>query len=367
MNVNLIVHLAQTRAKDSAITYDEFDELYSDLSRKEQYEVANILYDNGIDLIDEHIEDGSKILEDDYIEPFISNDEVGEGDPEDSYFKDPGFTGEQNEGLIVNTVIHQSDGILCSLIQQGNKQAAQDLCIKNKALVDKYANAYRKKYGNGLAFEDLEQAGFIGLLTAAEKFDANVGAFSTYAVYWIKQAISREIFDTGFLIRIPVHIMERINKVAEMEYQCPNDMHFDEKIEFIALSLHLSQNAVRECFALRSNVLSYTSLSTLVGEDEEAELGDFLPAEEDTNSVETTVMSESLRTEIDKILRTLTERESKVLKLRAGWDTGKPMTLEQVSKEFNVTRERIRQIEGRALRKLRHPSRSKLIHIYLEV
>lgn len=369
MNIKLLVSMAQSCAKDSAITYDEFDKLYADLSRKEQYEVVNILYDYGIDLVDEHVENEASVLdsaEGNYLETFFENDTSPDAISNDTFFKDLGVSDDFFNSLIENKEIRQSNAILCSLIQQGNRQAAQDLCIKNKALVDKYANAYLKKYGNGLDFEDLEQVGFIGLLKAAERFNTSAGAFSTYAVYWIKQAISREIIDNGFMIRIPVHMMERIVKVTEVESRCPEGYPLIERIRFIAENTGLSDKQVTECIVLRNNILIHTSLATLVGDDEESELGDFLPTEEGSDPVAAIAMDGSLRGELEKVLSTLSEREQQVLKMRFGWDDGKRMKLEQVGHVFNVTRERIRQIEAKALRKLRHPSRIKIIKDYLE-
>ena len=369
MNTTLILSMAQTYEKDNAITYDEFDRLFSDLSRKEQYEVVNLLYENGIDLIDEHVENEASILD---LEDDSSIESLWDGNSSttstDSFFRDPGYKENQFDDLLVNTVVHQSNEILCSQIQQGNRQAAQDLCVKNKALVDKYVNGYLKKYGNELDFEDLEQVGFLGLLKAAEKFDRQIcSSFSTYAVIWIKQTISREIMDNGFIIRIPVHMMERINKVTEAEYRCPNDASSNEKIQFIADDLGLNEKEVRECITLRANVLSHTSLATAIGEDEDSELVDFIPADIDPDPVATAAMNQALRDALDKVLCTLTPREQRVLRLRNGWDGRKPMTLEQVGKEFNVTRERIRQIEAKAIRKLRHRSRIKIIQDFREV
>lgn len=360
--------MAQSCIKDSAITYDEFENLYSDLSLREKYEVVNILYENGINLVDEHIENESSVFDSDdgsYLDELIEGDDSVDFAKE-AFFKDSGYSDAFFDTLTVNNVVHQSNEILCNLIQQGNRQAAQDLCVKNRALIDRYANAYIKKYGHGLDFEDLEQVGFIGLLRAAEKYNVNKGAFSTYAVHWIKQAISREIIDNGFMIRIPVHMMDRINKVTKLEYQCSTEDTLDEKVQFIAQNTGLEENEILECIALRNNVLVHTSLATLVGEDEESELGDFLPADDEEDPVSAEVMRLSLKSAMEKVLSQLTERERTVLMLRNGWDNGVPMTLEQVSHVFNVTRERIRQIEVKALRKLRHPSISNPIKVYLE-
>lgn len=367
MNIKLLVSMAQSCAKDSAITYDEFDKLYADLSLREKYKVVNILYENGIDLVDEHIENEASVFE---IEGANSFDSViaddNNSETVNAFFVDSGFGDDLSSYLIESKEIHQSNAILCSLIQQRNRQAAQDLCIKNKKLVDKCVVAYRKIYGNDLEFEDLEQVGFIGLLTAAQKFNPSMGAFGTYAVYWIKQVISREIMEHGFIIRIPVHMMDKIIKFTKAESQCPGEASLYSKIQHIAQSLGLQEKEVKECLALRENILSRTSLSTLVGKEEETELGDFIPAEEDNDPVATEVFGKTLRGDMEKCLSLLTDRERRVLMMRNGWDGGRPMTLDQIGLVFNVTRERIRQIEVKALRKLRHPSRSKIIKDYLE-
>ncbi len=154
-------------------------------------------------------------------------------------------------------------------------------------------------------------------------------------------------------------------KVTEVEYRCPEGYSLSERIQFIVENTGLSENRVTECIVLRNNILVHTSLATLVGDDEESELGDFLPAEEDSDPVATAAMDSTLRGELEKVLSTLTGREQQVLKMRFGWDDGKRMNLEQVGRVFNVTRERIRQIEAKAIRKLRHPSRSKNIKVYL--
>lgn len=253
---------------------------------------------------------------------------------------------------------------MCTLIQQGNRQAEQDLCVKNKKLVDKYVFTYQKRYGNRLDFEDLEQVGFIGLIKAAKKFELHQGKFSTYAVWWIKQAISREIMDNGYAIRIPVHMMERINKVARVEGLYIG-LSIGARIEKISEELSIPKEAVRECLILRKNYLSYASLNAPISDEEGTELGEMIP-EEDILPVEDIVADKEMRRALEAVMSTLTQREQKVLRLRFGLDDGRARTLEEVGKQFDVTRERIRQIEAKALRKLRHPSRTKKIKDYLD-
>lgn len=189
MNEELILSMAQPHVKDGAITYCEFDKVYSVLSRKEQYEVVEILYKNGINLVDEHISDDTVVLDVDIPDELDSNgslDECEEFDVNDnsSLFKDPGYNSNKIEDLVLNKNIKQSNEILCCLIQEGNRQAAQDLCVKNERLVEKYVYHYEKRFRNHLDFDDLMQVGFMGLIDAAKKFDAHQGtAFSTYAVY----------------------------------------------------------------------------------------------------------------------------------------------------------------------------------------
>lgn len=360
MNESIILSMVQPYMKNGSITYEEFDNIYNMLSLKEQYIVLDILYKNGIELVD--INEEVYILE--------TADELNEDDIEDfsilydeGIFKDSNYSGDENEFLAINRDIRQSNENLCLLIQQRNRQAVQDLCVKNKKLVDKYVVAYQKRYGNRLDFEDMEQVGFMGLIKAARKFEINQGKFSTYAVYWIKQAISREIMDNGYAIRIPVHMMERINKVVKVENQYIN-LSVEQRIEKISEELSISKEAVRECLILKRNYLSYTSLNVPIGDEGDTELEEMLP-EEGRISVEDVVVGGELKRDLEAVINTLTPREQRVLRLRFGLDDGQARTLEEIGMEFNLTRERIRQIEAKALSKLRHPSRLKKIKDYL--
>lgn len=365
MNEEIILSMARPYVKDSAITYEDFDEIYKVLSIREQYAVTEILFRNGINLIDKD----EKIDED----SFVLKSEIDDVDFEilydESIFKDDGGMCEENnnEILSINYNIKQSNDILCRLIQEGNRQAVQDLCVKNKRLVDKCVNSYHKKYGNRLDYEDLEQVGFIGLIKAAQKFDLQKGtAFSTYAVYWIKQAISREIMDNGFAIRIPVHMMERITKVVRLDNILAGEkVELPQRIKNIAIELGITEEAVKECLILRNNYLSYVSLNTPVGEEEETELYELI-SDDEIESVESEAFALVLREQLEEVLKTLTVREQMVLRLRYGFDDGCRHTLEEVGGKYNLTRERIRQIESKALRKLRYPSRSQKIKDYLD-
>lgn len=367
MNENIILQMVNPYIKDSAITYDEFDSLFKFLSIKEQYQITDILYNNGINLVDEHsdftleVEDAGQA--DDFQDDIENEFEILY---DTSIFNDSGFS-EEDEVLTINKDIRQTNEILCKLIQQGNKQAVQDLCVKNKRLVDKYVLAYQNKYGNRLDFEDLEQVGFLGLIKAAQRFEPEHGtAFSTYAVFWIKQSISREIMDNGYVIRIPVHMMERINAVISLDNKIGFEgLKLQERIEQIGDELGLTYGEVRECLILKKNYLTYASLNTPIGEDEESELGECI-LDEGAKGTDEIVMEITLHEKLEEVLNTLTEKEQNIIRLRFGLEDNRARTLEEIGVMYNVTRERIRQIEIKALRKLKHPSRSRKVKDYLD-
>ena len=369
MNEEIILSMAKPYVKDGAITYDEFDQLFSILSRKEQYTVCEVLFNNGINLVDSHVAEDAVVLdidvEDDLAEDVVAED--FEALYDEDLFRDKSFSSPQYEELVLNKKVRQSNEILCHLIQQGSRQAEQDLCVKNHGLVSKYVFAYEKRYTNRLETEDLLQVGFMGLIKAAQRFDLRLGgAFSTYAVHWIKQAIAREIMDHGYAIRVPVHMMERINKVIAADNRLAGEgIPLLERLPCVADELGLSDDEVQEAMALRNNYLMYASLDTPVGEDQDSVLGDFIPMDEEL-SVEQIVFNKELRHELETAIATLKPREQEILKLRFGWDDNHPRTLEEIGNLFGVTRERIRQIEAKVVRKLRHPSRSHRLKPFME-
>ena len=303
-----------------------------------------------IAVIDDAPADGAiDIMEN--LEASLSTEGIAIDDPVKIYLKEIGRVPLLNP---------DEETVLAQRMADGDSAAKKRLSEANLRLVVSIAKKY---VGRGMQFLDLIQEGNLGLLKAVEKFDYTKGfKFSTYATWWIRQAITRAIADQARTIRIPVHMVETINKLVRVSRQLVQELGREPTPEELAKELNMPVDKVREISKISQEPVS---LETPIGEEEDSHLGDFIP-DEDAPAPSEAASFVLLKEQLGAVLETLSEREAKVLRLRFGLDDGRARTLEEVGKEFDVTRERIRQIEAKALRKLRHPSRSKKLKDFLD-
>ena len=353
--------LALAKKKKNSLEYQEISEFFKDmeLDADEFEKILDFLETNNIDVLrimdDDDIDDDIILDDEDEVEVEKIDLSVPDGvsieDPVRMYLKEIGK---------VPLLSAEEEIELAKRMELGDQEAKKRLAEANLRLVVSIAKRY---VGRGMLFLDLIQEGNLGLIKAVEKFDYRKGyKFSTYATWWIRQAITRAISDQARTIRIPVHMVETINKLIRVSRQLLQELGREPTPEEIAAEMNMPVDRVREILKISQEPVS---LETPIGEEEDSHLGDFI--QDDNVPVPADAAAFTLlKEQLEEVLGTLTEREQKVLTLRFGLEDGRARTLEEVGKEFNVTRERIRQIEAKALRKLRHPSRSRKLKDYLE-
>jgi len=352
---SLTYHEIMDTLQGIELTTDQIDEVYEQIGQlgieiiPEPGEEEEVLEKTTEDNLhgDAEEEDAEEEVEVDLSVP----EGVGIDDPVRMYLKEIGR---------VPLLSAEEEVKLAKRMEQGDEEAKRRLAEANLRLVVSIAKRY---VGRGMLFLDLIQEGNLGLIKAVEKFDYQKGfKFSTYATWWIRQAITRAIADQARTIRIPVHMVETINKLIRISRQLLQELGREPVPEEIAAQMDIPVERVREIMKIAQEPVS---LETPIGEEEDSHLGDFIP-DEDAPAPAEAASFILLKEQLEEVLETLTPREEKVLRLRFGLDDGRTRTLEEVGQEFGVTRERIRQIEAKALRKLRHPSRSKKLKDYLE-
>lgn len=345
------------KEREQELTSDMISDFFGHmpLTEEQMEKIYDYLESNGI-FVDRSNDEPDRRMLDEAEEEIDPNDisvpeGIGTNDPVRMYLKEIGN---------IPLLTPEEEVELAKEMKEGSKQAAKKMAEANLRLVVSIAKRY---VGRGMQFLDLIQEGNVGLIKAIEKYDYTKGyKFSTYATWWIRQAITRSIADQARTIRIPVHMVETITKVKKVSSQLLHETGHDPSAEEIAEKLEMPAERVREIMRIAQDPVS---LETPIGEEEDSHLGDFIP-DDDAPAPADAASLMLLKEQLNEVLSTLTDREAKVLRLRFGLEDGRSRTLEEVGKEFDVTRERIRQIEAKALRKLRHPSRSKKVKDFLD-
>ena len=335
------------------ITYEELAASLKglDLDSDSLDDLYNAFNENNIAIVSEDEGSGGEAIDKIILDDDALTKDLTINDPVRMYLKEIGQ---------IKLLTLEEESALADRVAADDKEAKSILAEANLRLVVSIAKRY---VGRGMLFLDLIQEGNIGLMKAVEKFDVSKGyKFSTYATWWIRQAITRAIADQARTIRVPVHMVETINKLARVQRQLTLELNREPSEEELAKKMNMSVEKIHEIYKISQEPVS---LETPIGEEDDSHLGDFVP-DEHNMSPEEFATNEMLKDEIADVLLTLTEREEKVIRLRFGLEDGKSRTLEEVGQMFGVTRERIRQIEAKALRKLRHPSRSKKLKDYME-
>ena len=353
--------LALAKKKKNMLEYQEINDHFKDfaLSPEQIDKILDFLEANHVDVLRITDDDDDILIDDEDVENDVEMEKIDLSVPDGVSIEDPVRMYLKEIGK-VPLLTAEEEIELAKRMELGDEEAKKRLAEANLRLVVSIAKRY---VGRGMLFLDLIQEGNLGLIKAVEKFDYRKGyKFSTYATWWIRQAITRAIADQARTIRIPVHMVETINKLIRVSRQLLQELGREPTPEEIAEEMNMPVERVREILKISQEPVS---LETPIGEEEDSHLGDFI--QDDNVPVPADAAAFTLlKEQLAEVLSTLTDREQKVLRLRFGLDDGRARTLEEVGKEFNVTRERIRQIEAKALRKLRHPSRSRKLKDYLD-
>lgn len=353
--------LALAKKKKNMLEYQEINDHFKDfaLSPEQIDKILDFLEANHVDVLRITDDDDDILIDDEDVENDVEMEKIDLSVPDGVSIEDPVRMYLKEIGK-VPLLTAEEEIELAKRMELGDEEAKKRLAEANLRLVVSIAKRY---VGRGMLFLDLIQEGNLGLIKAVEKFDYRKGyKFSTYATWWIRQAITRAIADQARTIRIPVHMVETINKLIRVSRQLLQELGREPIPEEIAEEMNMPVERVREILKISQEPVS---LETPIGEEEDSHLGDFI--QDDNVPVPADAAAFTLlKEQLVEVLSTLTDREQKVLRLRFGLDDGRARTLEEVGKEFNVTRERIRQIEAKALRKLRHPSRSRKLKDYLD-